>query len=149
MATQRGLLVNLDRMRREMDELFDDVWERPHLAPQRQAGFSPRVDVYYCGNPPRAVVKADLAGVQLDSVALEIGGRELMISGRRPVSDTEGRVYQQLEIPTGPFRRAVELNTDVDAEQARATLEDGILRVELPLRETVQGPRRVLIEKRE
>lgn len=149
MATQRGLLVNLDRMRREMDELFDDVWERPRLAPQRQAGFSPRVDVYYCGNPPRAVVKADLAGVQLNSVALEIGGRELLISGRRPVSDTEGRVYQQLEIPTGPFRRAVELNTDVDAEQARATLEDGILRVELPLRETVQGPRRVPIEKRE
>ena len=28
MATQRGLLVNLDRMRREMDELFDDEEER-------------------------------------------------------------------------------------------------------------------------
>ena len=141
--------MNLERMRREMDEFYGDQWERPRLAPRRLTAFSPRVDVYYCGQPPRAIVKADLAGVQLDSVALEIGGRELLISGRRPVSDTEGRVYQQLEIPTGPFRRAVELNTDVDAENARATLEDGILRVELPLREARPGPRRVPIEKRD
>jgi len=143
------MLVNLDRMRREMDEFFGDAWERPRLAPRRQAAFAPRIDVYYCGTPPRAIVKADLAGVQLDSVALEIGGRELLISGRRPVSDTEGRVYQQLEIPTGMFRRAVELNADVDAERARATLEDGILRIELPLREVKKGPRRVPIEKRD
>ncbi|MGI9557624.1 MAG: Hsp20/alpha crystallin family protein [Solirubrobacterales bacterium] len=149
MAGQRDLLVNLERMRREMDQFFGDVWEAPRLAPKRQTAFSPRVDVYYCGGPPRAIVKAELAGVQLDSVALEIGGRELMISGKRPVSDTEGRVYQQLEIPTGTFRRAVELNTDVDAEQARATLEDGILRIELPLRDAGEGPRRVPIEKRE
>ena len=148
MAPQRDLLVNLERMRRDMDEFFGDVWERPRLAPRRQAGFSPRVDVYYCGQPPRAIVKGDLAGVRLDSVALEIGGRELLISGKRPVSDTEGRVYQQLEIPTGPFRRVVELNADVDAERARATLEDGILRVELPLREAGQSARRVPIEKR-
>jgi len=149
MASQRDLLVNLERMRREMDQFFGDAWEGSRLAARRQAGFSPRVDVYYCGSPPRAIVKAELAGVQLDSVSLEIGGRELMISGRRPVSDTEGRVYQQLEIPTGAFRRAVELNTDVDPQQARATLEDGILRIELPLRDAGEGPRRVPIEKRD
>ncbi len=50
---------------------------------------------------------------------------------------------------SGMFRRAVELNADVDAERARATLEDGILRIELPLREVKKGPRRVPIEKRD
>ena len=40
----------------------------------------------------------------------------LVVSGRRPVRETEGRAYQQVEIPTGGFRRAVELGVDVEAE---------------------------------
>ncbi len=147
MARQREVLVNFERMHRQMDELFGDVWERPRLAPRRQAGFSPRVDVYYCGDPPKAVVKVDLAGVRLEAVGLEIGGRELVIVGERPVSETEGRIYQQLEIPTGAFRRAIELSADVDAERASATFENGVLRVELPLREAARATRRVPIAK--
>jgi HSP20 family protein len=147
----RDLLVNFERMRREMDELFGDVWgERPWWSGRQQTGFSPRVDVYYCGDdPPRAVVKTDLAGVSLDTVGLEIVGRELVITGERPVQETEGRVYQQVEIEAGPFRRVIELNADVVAEEAKATYEDGILRVALPLRSRGQANRRVPIEPKE
>ena len=48
-------------------------------------------------------------------------------------ADAEDRVYQQLEIEHGPFRRVVALGADVDADAARATYRDGILSVELPL----------------
>ncbi len=51
-------------------------------------------------------------------------------------------MYQQLEIERGDFAREISLGADVDAEQARATYEDGILRVELPI-VTPKGPRRV------
>jgi HSP20 family protein len=146
-ARERDLLVNFERMRREMDELFGDVWSKAGLVSGRpQSGFSPRVDVYYCGQPPKAIVKADLAGVSLDSVALEVAGRELIISGERPIQETEGRVYQQVEIQAGPFRRVVELSADPVAEEARATYEDGILRVELPLRTSSPTSRSVPIE---
>jgi HSP20 family protein len=143
-ARDRDLLVNFERMRREMDELFGDVggW----LSGRSQTGFSPRVDVYYCGEPPKAIVKVDLAGVSLDSVGLEVVGRDLVISGERPIQETEGRVYQQVEIEAGPFRRVVELNADVVAEEAKATYDDGILRVELPLRVRSPSPRNVPIE---
>ena len=67
-----------------------------------------------------------------------------MISGERPVAESEGRVYQQVEIQTGPFRRAVRLSADVDAGRTRATYDDGILRIELPLR-VREEPRRVPI----
>jgi HSP20 family protein len=70
-----------------------------------------------------------------------------VISGRRPVRDTEGRAYQQVEIPTGEFRRVVELGADVEADQAKATFEDGILRVELPIRPAAAGKRTVPIER--
>jgi HSP20 family protein len=53
-ARERDLLVNFERMRREMDELFGDVWgEGGWLSRRPQTGISPRVDVYYCGQPPR------------------------------------------------------------------------------------------------
>ena len=147
MPRERDLLVNFERMRREMDELFGEVWDRGGRWPARsQTGFSPRVDVYYCGREePTAIVKADVSGVRLESLNLEIAGRELVISGERPVQETEGRVYQQVEIQSGPFRRAVRLNADVEADRARATYDDGILRVELPLRIASEEARQVPI----
>lgn len=147
MARDRDLLVNFERMRREMDELFGSVWGAGGpLSRRPQTGFSPRVDVYYCGEPPKAIVKVDLAGVSLDSIGLEVVGRDLVISGERPIQETEGRVYQQVEIQAGPFRRVIELNADPVAEEARANYDDGILRVELPLRARAATSRSVPIE---
>jgi HSP20 family protein len=132
MAQERDLFANFERMRREMDELFGDVLDRG-LSPRRRGGFSPAVDVYYASDPPRAVVRADLAGIDPNQVQLEIRGRELVLSGHRDPQGGDDRVYQQLEIEHGPFRRVVALGADVDADAANATYEDGILTVELPL----------------
>src|SRR4051794_41981458 len=87
-------------MRRQMDELF-----ARSLAPQRRGGFSPAVDVYYTADPPRAVVRADLAGIDPSEIELQIRGRELVLSGHRRPERGEERVYQQLGIEHGPFRR--------------------------------------------
>jgi len=132
MASERDLFANFERMRREMDELFGDVLDRG-LSPRRRGGFSPAVDVYYTSDPPRAVVRADLAGIDPNAVSLEISGRELILYGHRDPHAGEDRVYQQLEIEHGPFRRVVALGADVDADAADASYEDGILTVELPL----------------
>jgi HSP20 family protein len=133
MAQERDLFANFERMRREMDELFGDVLDRG-LAPRRRGGFSPAVDVYYASDPPRAVVRADLAGIDPNQVQLEVRGRELVLSGHRESeTPSDDRVYQQLEIERGPFRRVVELGAEVDADAANATYEDGILTVDLPL----------------
>jgi HSP20 family protein len=145
MPQERDLFANFERMRREMDELFGDVLDRG-LAPRRRGGFSPAVDVYYASDPPRAVVRADLAGIDPAQLELEIRGRELILGGQRlaPASDQE-RLYQQLEIEHGPFRRVVALGADVDADAARATYEDGMLVVELPIAAPAD-PRTVPIE---
>ena len=150
---ERDLFANFERMRREMDQLFGD-WPGRGLVGTRAVGFSPKVDLYYCSRRGAdgsggqlAVVKVDLSGIDLSDVSIEISGRELVISGERPVQETEGRVYQQVEIDSGPFRRIVELQVDVDAERAKATYEDGVLRIELPLREQAETSRRVPIER--
>lgn len=149
MPPERDIFANFERMRREMDELFGDVFDRSGLAPRRRGGFSPAVDVFYEGDPPRAVVHAELAGIDPDEIELEIEGRELVIAGHRRPADAEGRVYQQLEIDFGPFRRVIPLGADVEADQARATYRDGILRIELPLQQPEARTRRVPIEVQE
>ncbi len=114
---------------------------------RRSSGFTPNVDVYYCGDPRRAIVKVDLAGVELSQVGIEVSGRHLAIAGERQVQETEGRVYQQIEIPSGHFRRVVELQVEVDAERASATYEEGILRIDLPLRDPSATTRQVPIDR--
>jgi HSP20 family protein len=135
---QRDLLINFT-------QISGDSWNRSRYVARRSSGFSPNVDVYYCGEPQRAVVKVDLAGVSLSQVGIEVSGRHLAIAGERQLQETEGRVYQQVEIPSGPFRRIVELQVEVDADRASATYEDGVLRVELPLRDPNEHSRRVPI----
>lgn len=132
--SEHDLFANFARMQREMDRLLGDVWGRSRYVARPATGFSPSVDVYYCGRPQRAIVKVDLAGIDPATVNIEVSGRELVVSGERPVQETEGRVYQQVEIASGPFRRVIELQTDVDADAATADYEDGMLRIELPLR---------------
>jgi HSP20 family protein len=143
--TERDLFANFDRMRREVDELFGDVFERTGLA-RRRGGFSPAVDVVYSDNPPRAIVTAELAGVDVEELELEVKGRQLILSGRRRSTAVEGDVYQQVEIERGPFRRVIELAEDVQADACRARYEHGMLRVELPLHGAGSAPRTVPIE---
>ncbi len=146
MPSERDLFANFERMRREMDELFGDVFGGPGLA-SRRTGFCPAVDVFYADGPPRAIVHAELAGIDPDDLGLEIRGRELTLTGHRRAADAEGRVYQQLEIESGPFRRTIQLGADVVADDARASYHDGILRVELPLVDVQSGARRVHISR--
>jgi HSP20 family protein len=116
--SSRDLFANFDRMRREVDELFGDVFD-----PGRRRGmFSPAVDVFYTGDPPQAVVHAELPGIDPSEVRLEIVGRELLLAGRRRPPQAEGRLYQQIEIEHGAFRRVVPLGADVDAEAGHRAL---------------------------
>jgi HSP20 family protein len=57
----------------------------------------------------------------------------LIVSGERKRPQVRGRVYQQMEIEVGPFQRQVRLAEDVDPSRATASLEQGVLTIELPV----------------
>ncbi len=148
MRPERDLFANFERMRREMDELFGDVFG-PGLPSRRGGGFSPAVDVFYesgDAHSPRVVVQAELAGIDPAEISLEVEGRELVISGHRRPAEADDRVYEQLEIDFGPFRRMIGLGAEVLADDVRATYRDGILRVELPLAPSDRRSRQVPID---
>ena len=136
--SSRDLFSNFERMRREVDEL---------VGARRQGVFSPAVDVFYVSDPPRAIVQAELPGIDPDTVTLEIRGRELLLAGHRPPPKGERRLYPQVEIEHGAFRRIVPLGADVVGDEAQANYRDGVLEVTLPLvRPEKRAPRRVPIQ---
>jgi HSP20 family protein len=143
--SDRDLFASFDRMRREMDEMFGDTFGRSGLSRRRW----PPIDVAYASDPPRAIVTAELAGVESSDIALQIEGRRLILTGRRRASSLEGEVYQQVEIERGVFRRVVELGADVQSDAATARYENGMLRIELPLLPRTGRPHEVPIESGE
>ncbi|HLH66368.1 MAG TPA: Hsp20/alpha crystallin family protein [Solirubrobacteraceae bacterium] len=136
----RDLFANFDRVRREMDELFDSVLEHTGLT-RRHGRRWPPVDVSYASNPPRAIVTVELGGVRIEDVALQIEGRRLFLAGHRRAPGAGGELFQQVEIERGSFRRLIELGADVDADRITARYEDGMLHVELPVLERSTGRR--------
>jgi HSP20 family protein len=145
--SDRDLFANFEQMRRQLDELLGSSFQGRGSAHGR--GFSPPVDVAYASEPARVIVTAELAGVLVEDLDVEIQGRQLVLSGRRGPSAIEGTVYQQVEIERGAFRRVVDLAADVEAEAAKANYEDGILTIELPLVRSRPHPRAVPIETSE
>ena len=144
--TERDLFANFQRMRRDMEEMLGDVRGRGGFS-RRRLAFVPAVDVAYTAHPPRAIVTAELAGIDAERLELEIQGRKLVLSGRRESPAHEGDVYQQVEIERGSFRRVIELGAEVVAEKASARYEDGMLRVELPLARGDASARSVPIDR--
>ena len=116
---------------------------------RRRAAFAPAVDVFYEGDPPRAVVHVELPGVDPGDVSVEVLGRELLLTGTRRPPAAEGRLYPQVEIEHGAFRRVIPLGADVDSTATSATYRDGILVVTLPLVRQEPRTRRVPIAEQE
>jgi HSP20 family protein len=121
-----------DKLQEEIEELFADLWQVPRFSGIRH-GFRPNVDCFHTHDPHVLTVVVELPGVDPGSMQVVAGERVLLITGERKRPKVQGRVYQQMEIESGPFQRQVRLVEDVDPERARASFENGVLTIELPV----------------
>ena len=122
----------MDKLQEEIEELFADLWQVPRFSGLRH-GFRPNVDCFHTDDPHALTVVVELPGVDPQSVRIVAGERVLIVSGERKRPQVRGRVYQQMEIEVGPFQRQVRLAEDVDPSRATASLEQGVLTIELPV----------------
>jgi HSP20 family molecular chaperone IbpA len=84
---------------------------------------TPRVDVYETSEHYRALF--DVPGATLESVSLEVEGRQLRVQATRPLADTR-RAER--------FTRTLELPAELGATDVTATLVDGVLDVTIAKR---------------
>lgn len=105
-----------------------EQWLEPPAATTHEGDTPIPVDVYRDGS--EIVVEAALPGVKLDDIELSCEEGLLMI--RAHVSETP-RNYAVRERPTGGMSRALALPVECNVAEARASLQDGVLRVTLPM----------------
>jgi HSP20 family protein len=139
--------VSERELRREIEELFADLWQVPRLGPRGRA-FRPRVDCYRTDDPPELTVVVELAGVAPDEIQLVAGPASLTIAGERRRPRVQRGHYERMEIDYGAFEREIALGADVDVSGARATYRSGLLTIVFPVAARPERPGPVPIEVR-
>lgn len=144
-----GQMTPLDEMERMFEELMPRGWMQPFRGGwprlQEMAPFEgrwPRVDVQ--DRESDILVRAELPGVKKDDLDISVseGSVTLKAETRHEKEEgEEGGDYYRREITAGSFARTIALPGDVDADNAKARFEDGVLELTLPKREQAKRKR--------
>lgn len=133
MTKPRGtdIFADFERIRERMEQAWRQVLGPPG-APRFSAPLiEVSVDVYETER--EVVVLAEIAGISEGEVEIVVDGKVLILSGeRKPGTGRPGRLYSQMEICHGPFRRELLLPSEVDPDEAQARYSQGMLEIVLP-----------------
>lgn len=130
-------MVRMRKMSDEMDQLFERFLGRPMAFRLGQGGsagkWMPTIDITQRGN--QLVVCADLPGVRKEDVKIEIRQGKLILEGERssPSAERAPPAFRRSERNYGSFYRMIPLPEGVEAEQANASMREGVLEITLPL----------------
>lgn len=89
------------------------------------------VDVYQTEDD--IIIKSTIAGVTSEDIDISITNDMVTIKGvRKPDERVRQNDYYYQELYWGPFSRSVILPEDIDADNAKALMKNGILTLRLP-----------------
>jgi HSP20 family protein len=133
-------------LRREVEQLFEEIAGAP--APAGGAGMlmAPRMDVVEDDKELR--ITAEMPGVSPDKVEVMVDDDLLTIRAERELEQrTERKNYHLIERMQGGFQRTLRLPYPVDASQVQARFDDGVLTVTLPKSGAKPGAQRVEVSR--
>lgn len=127
------------------NEIVKSTDTTPETAGEQQVDpvvFTPPIDIFE--TPEGLVLLADLPGVSLESLELQVQDNKLTLFGRvQEVLPADARLIHQ-EYAVGHFLRSFILSDEVDHERVTAKLNQGVLEVVLP-RHPKPEPRRIQV----
>ena len=129
----------MNRLHREIDQIFGDAYTAPTADQQALADWTPAVDVHE--EADRYVVRADLPGVESKDIQVTADDGVLTLRGTRSAEKRSERI----ERVSGSFLRRFTLPENVQAGEIRARHANGVLELSLPKQARVE-PKRVAIE---
>jgi HSP20 family protein len=128
-----GRKRDIEDLAGEIQELFADMWQVPRFSAGLRQGYRPQADCYRTEDPPALTVVLELPGVDPAGVEVVVSGRTLTVNGERERPRIPGARYFAMEIEYGQFHRRLELEEEIDATQASAAYDKGMLKIVLPL----------------
>lgn len=89
------------------------------------------VDVYQTEND--IVVQSTIAGVDQNDIDIAVSKDMVTVKGRRPHPEKiRSSDYYYQELFWGPFSRSIILPEDVDSDNAKASMKNGLLTIRMP-----------------
>ena len=122
----------LERVRREMDRLWDSFFEeKPTRRGEEVGEWLPSLDVAETEND--IVVRAEIPGIDPKDIDISLANDLLTIKGEKK-QEKEGKEenYHLIERSYGSFTRSVRLPGEVQSDKISASYKNGILKVTLP-----------------
>lgn len=118
------VIPEMIRLQREMNQLFS-------TAEQRSPQSYPAVNIWE--DTESAVVTAELPGIDVEKIDIEVNGDILTLSGAGETETLkEGETYLRQERDRSNFKRKIQLSFPIDPKKVEAHYEKGILRITLP-----------------
>ena len=123
---------DFDRMRREMDRLWDSFFEGGLRRRTEEAvEWLPSLDIAETKN--EIVVKAEVPGMDPKDIDISLSGGVLTIKGEKKQEKEEKETdYHLIERSYGSFTRLVQLPKEVQSDKISASYKSGILKITLP-----------------
>ncbi|MCP4289173.1 MAG: Hsp20 family protein [Gammaproteobacteria bacterium] len=132
----------------DMNRWFDDAFKSfgmPSLASNLQPGampgislsniYRPQIDV--SGDSNCYEINLDVPGLTESDLSLEVKDDVLTIKGQKEErSEDKDKHYYRVERSYGSFQRTLALPDDAIGDEIKANLDKGVLRLEIPRRET-------------
>ncbi len=127
-------------LERLFDRMVEDFWRRPYPSLLRSERWwpdvlgmmrTPAVDVYE--DKDDVVIKAELPGLTKEDITVQVTDSTLTIKGeKKREEEIKESDYYSCERSFGAFTRAVDLPSDVKADQVKASFKSGVLEVRMP-----------------
>ena len=135
-----SLWREMDRLQRDMNRLFNQYYPtRLRTAP----GY-PAINIWV--NEDGQFVSAEIPGVRVDDIEVNVEGDTLTITGERSSDEVpENAYYHRKERGFGKFSRTVQLPYAVDAGKVEASFKNGVLNIVLP-RVEAEKPKKIAIK---
>lgn len=132
----------INRLRRDMDRLFDSTLPR---RPRQRTSKFPAINVW-SSSEEGIIVTAELPGVQPDDIAITVTADTLTLSGvRQPEAHGESAQFHRRERAYGEFNRSFQLPCPVNKDKVAAEMHQGILQITLPRAES-EKPRQIAVK---
>ncbi|MGD9202363.1 MAG: Hsp20/alpha crystallin family protein [Chitinispirillia bacterium] len=130
--------MSTDLEKRGKQEISNTAAEQmTHSGP----AYSPDVDIYM--NDNEVVFTVDVPGVGKGDVNIQVDETNtLIIKAKNTYKEPDNIVLRQYRI--GDYYRAFQISEDYDKEQVRATIENGLLQITVPKKESAK-PKRIEI----
>lgn len=97
------------------------------------------------GNADAYDVRILMPGVSKTGVRVDFEESVLTVHGKCGTSTPDGWKVLHSELPRADFQLRLRLNAPVDEDKMTATMENGVLTLHLPVRETAK-PRRIQVQ---